>query len=41
MKMKMARLRVSLLLFADEVRELILFLSFFEIHGFCVVGGAG
>jgi len=32
--MKMARLRMSLLLFGDEVMELILLLSFFEVHNY-------
>jgi hypothetical protein len=30
--MKMTRLRVSLLLFSDEVRELILLFGLFEVH---------
>ncbi len=30
--MKMARLRVSLLFFFHEMRELILFFGFFEVH---------
>jgi len=35
--MEMARLRVSLLLFLDEMMELILLLGFFKVHSLKLV----